>query len=108
MTKSGEVTDYAVSPNKACKLLGMTDVRCEVIEGTEQNKLLIMAIENLQRKDLSIVEEGQIYNGLTTALLLSQNKLSKQLGVPQQRINYAINAYLKLTPEVQQMVQNKE
>ena len=85
----------------------MAEVRCEVIEGTEQTKLLVMAIENLQRKDLTIVEEGEIYDQLSTAWT-NCRELSVKLGVSKSRVNFAINAYLKLSPEVQQMVQSKE
>jgi len=84
----------------------MTTVRCEVIEGTDQDKLLIMAVENLQRKDLSIVEEGEIFKSLTTAW--SQRETAKKLGVSLARLQFAINAFTKLSPEVQQMVQSKE
>lgn len=92
----------------ACKLLGLSEVKCEVIESTEQKKLLMMAVENLQRKDLTIVEEGEIYQHLYTACTPSYRKLSSLLGVSTMRISYAINAYTKLSSEVQQMVQQKQ
>lgn len=91
---------------EACKLLGMSEVRCEVIESTEQTKLLVMAIENLQRKDLTIVEEGEIYEHVH-GVNSDYRSMSKLLGVPISRISYAINAYKKLSPQVQQMVQSK-
>ncbi|WP_442891419.1 hypothetical protein [Dendrosporobacter sp. 1207_IL3150] len=68
----------------------------------------MMAIENLQRKDLSIVEEGEVYYHLGTAFPGSQHDLSKLIGINRRRISYAINAYTKLSSEVQQMVQQKQ
>lgn len=94
----------------ACKLLGLSEVRCEVIEGTPQSKLLVMAVENLQRKDLTIVEEGEIFESLKTAygVGMSNRKTASLLGVSPQRVDFAINAYTKLSPQVQLMVQSKE
>lgn len=65
----------------------------------------MMAVENLQRKDLTIVEEGEIYQHLGTAYQLSNNNISKLLGIARRRVDFAINAYTKLSSEVQQMVQ---
>lgn len=69
-----------------------------------------MAVENLQRKDLTIVEEGETFNHLKSAYGVgtSNRKIAGLLGVSPQRVDFAINAYTKLSSEVQQMVQQKQ
>ncbi|WP_333595122.1 hypothetical protein [Anaerospora hongkongensis] len=80
----------------------------EVIEGTKEVKQKITGAENLQRKDWSIVEEGEYYSSLGTACQLSNNQLAQQIGVARRRSDYAINAYTKLSPQVQLLVQSRE
>lgn len=54
------------------------------------------------------VEEGEIYQHLCTACSNSQKSIYESLGVSERRFYYVINAYTKLSSEVQTMVQQKQ
>jgi len=77
----------------------MTTVRCEIIEGQPEVLQSITGAENLQRKDWSLVEEGEYYHNVHGVNSISYREMSKSFGIPISRISYAINAFTKLSPD---------
>ncbi len=65
---------------RACRLAGLDNVRCVIIEDVDDKKALeVMLVENLQRRDLDPVEEARGYAQL------------QQLGYRQTQIAAAVN-----------------
>jgi ParB family transcriptional regulator, chromosome partitioning protein len=85
----------------AARLAGLSAVPVVVRDLNDVQQQEIMLVENLQRQDLSAVEEARAYrrlldNGHTTA------QLARRLGVPAARINARL-VLLKLDEQVQWM-----
>ncbi len=65
---------------QAAKLAGLSSVPVIVREVTEQEKLELAIIENIQRHDLNPVEEAKSYKSLLENFDLSQEEIAKKLG----------------------------
>jgi ParB family chromosome partitioning protein len=87
----------------ACAKLGWGGIDAIAREFSEQERVLAMAIENLQREDLSVLEEAEAYRRLTQELGLSQRELAKRVGRSQPHISKRL-ALLELPEAVQQAV----
>ena len=84
---------------RACKLAGLEDVPVRILEADEQTVAELSLLENLQREDLSIVEEAQAYQGLIE-MGLTQEEIARKMGIKQAwRIQERLNL-LKLTDAV--------
>lgn len=89
---------------RACKSLGWIEIPAIVIKGTPDDDNWYMLSENLQRDDLTDSEKGKSVEAMRKTCALSNRELARKLGVPKSRVYYAINAYTKLSPEVQLLV----
>src|SRR5699024_12339844 len=67
-------------------------------ELTDQKMMEIALLENLQREDLSIIEEAHAYKNLLEELKLTQEELSEKLG--KSRSHIANTVRLLTLPEV--------
>lgn len=86
---------------KASVIAGLTKVPA-IIEEVDDNKSAELAIvENLQRKDLSAIEEAKSFKKLLDKGYLNQEGLAKKMGVSQPTIANKLRL-LNLTDEVQQ------
>ncbi|HCJ67199.1 MAG TPA: hypothetical protein DHV62_07740 [Elusimicrobia bacterium] len=66
---------------RAAKLAGLNEVKVIIRpEVTEQERLQISLIENLQREDLNPIEEAQAYQKLIKEFGLTQEELAQRLG----------------------------
>ncbi|MDQ1284449.1 MAG: ParB protein [Patescibacteria group bacterium] len=65
---------------QAAKLAGLSSVPAIVWEADEQQKLELAIIENIQRHDLSPIEEAKSYKKLSEEFDLSQEEISAKLG----------------------------
>ncbi|WP_047980122.1 ParB/RepB/Spo0J family partition protein [Ornithinibacillus contaminans] len=65
---------------RAAKEAGLTEVPAVVKELTDEKMMELALLENLQREDLSPIEEAQAYSNLMTELKITQEELSKRLG----------------------------
>lgn len=65
---------------RASKTLGLTHVPAIVREATEQQKLELAIIENVQRQDLNPVEEAIAYKALIEEFNLTQEEVAKRMG----------------------------
>ena len=64
---------------EACVLAGMTSIPCELVECDDKQALMITAIENLHRKDLTAMEESEVVEGLLN-VGLSAEEVAEQTG----------------------------
>lgn len=65
---------------RASRMLGLKTVPVVVRTATEQEKLELALIENIQRTDLNPVEEAQAYQALIDQFSLSQEEVAKKVG----------------------------
>ncbi len=65
---------------RAARTLGLKTVPAIVRDATEQQKLELALIENIQRQDLNAVEEAIAYKALIEEFNLTQEQVSKRVG----------------------------
>lgn len=65
---------------QAAKLAGLSKVPVIVREATDQNKFELAIIENVQRHDLSLIEEAKSYKKLADEFNLSQEEIALKIG----------------------------
>src|SRR5690625_2184620 len=95
---------------RAAKEAGLTVIPVVVKELTDHRMMELALLENLQREDLTPIEEAQAYANLMTELNITQEELSNRLGksrshiantvrllsLPDQIISYINNADLSM------------
>ena len=65
---------------RATKLAGLKEIPAIVKEMTEQQMMEVAILENLQREDLTPIEEAEAYSSLIENLNFTQDALAKRLG----------------------------
>ncbi len=83
VTKVGENKFELIAGERrlqASKLAGMKDIPAIVRIATNQQKLELALIENIQRHDLNAIEEGKAYKKLQNEFKLSQDEIAKRTG----------------------------
>lgn len=65
---------------RAARLAGLSEVPVILKQLSEEEKLELALIENLQREDLKPIEEAQAYRKLMTAFDLSQEEVARRVG----------------------------
>lgn len=92
---------------KASCLAGLKKVPAIVRELTDNESAEIALIENIQRKNLSSIEEAQSYKNLLERGYLTQEELAQKLGVSQPTIANKLRL-LNLCDEVQNALLNEQ
>lgn len=92
---------------KASKAAGKETIPAIVREVSDEQMMEIAVMENLQREDLSPLEEAEAYNTLMMKLDLTQAEVSKRLGKSRPYIaNYL--RLLGLPQQIKEMLEKKE
>jgi ParB family chromosome partitioning protein len=89
---------------RAAKLAGLKTVPVIVREYTDQRRLEISLIENIQRSDLNPIDEAAAYKNLMDYTNLSQDELANRLGKNRSTVANALRL-LKLPVEIQRSVE---
>ena len=92
---------------KASRLAGMTTIPAIIRDFTDEQMMQIALLENLQRENLSAIEEAAAYRDILNALQLTQEELAKKLGKSRSHITNMLGL-LKLPSDVQDMVLKNE
>ncbi len=85
---------------KAAKMAGLTTVPALVSEMDDKKSAEVAIVENIQRRDLSSIEEAKSYNALLEKGYLTQEELAKKMGLSQSAISNKLRL-LTLNEEVQ-------
>jgi len=85
---------------KASQLAGLERVPAIVVNMDDNKSAEVAIVENLQRKNLSAIEEAKSYKKLLDRGYLTQEELAKKMGISQSSIANKIRL-LNLTDEVQ-------
>jgi ParB family chromosome partitioning protein len=91
----------------AAQLAGLTEVTVVVREAsTEADQLAVMLVENIQRQDLTPLQEARAFQRLIDSGL-SRADVARRCGIPGNQIQSRL-AVLKLDGEVQELVGRRE
>ena len=92
----------------AVKQLGHDTIQALVTtKGTDEDNVFLAMTENLQRTDLSKLDEADCYDMLANDLKLSDLKISKRIGKSRSYIQN-IRQLKKLSPEVQKLLREEK
>ena len=85
---------------RACRLAGYKEVPCYILSPDEAQAAEMALVENIQRQDLSAIEEAQGYVQIMRQSSLTQEQLARKLGRSQSSIANKIRL-LNLPEEIQ-------
>ena len=88
---------------KASKLAGRTTIPAIIRDFTDEEMMQVALLENLQREDLSAIEEAKAYKSIIESMRLTQDELAKKLGKSRSHITNMLGL-LRLPLSVQDMV----
>lgn len=90
---------------QAAKLAGLKTVPIIVRDATEQQKLEMAIVENIQRHDLNVIEEAKAYQELAAEFDLSQEAIAQKAGKSRSAVANKIRL-LNLPVEIQRALIN--
>ncbi|AMX00623.1 ParB/RepB/Spo0J family partition protein [Rummeliibacillus stabekisii] len=88
---------------RAAQLAGLVEVPAVIRELDDAQMMELAILENLQREDLSPIEEAEAYQSLLEALKLTQDQLSQRLGKSRPHIANHIRL-LTLSSDIQHYI----
>jgi ParB family chromosome partitioning protein len=91
---------------RASKMAGLTEIPAIINDVDDNNYAVIAHIENLQREDLSYMEEADGYNNLISDHGFTQEELAQKIGKSQSTIANKIRL-LKLPPLVKKILNDQ-
>lgn len=91
---------------RAAKLANLETIPAITLEFDDQQMMEISLIENIQREDLSVIEEAKAYQILIEKLGLTQEELSKKVGKSRPHITNLLRL-LSLPESVQTLLLNQ-
>ncbi len=105
VTKTDEMYQLIAGERRwrASKIAGLKKVPAIVRDVTEQQKLELSLIENIQRKNLNPIEEAASYQRLSDEFNLKQDEIAKKLGKSRSKIANTIRL-LQLPEEIQKVL----
>jgi ParB family chromosome partitioning protein len=91
---------------RAAKQVGLTAVPVMVRDVPDDRLLEMALVENIQRQELSPLEEAQAYQKLLESLRLTQDELAKKLGKDRSTVANSVRL-LRLPAEIQSLVNER-
>lgn len=88
---------------RAAKLAGLKEVPAIIRNLSDQDRIEVTLIENIQREDLNAIEEAQAFKRLMDEFGLTQDEAAKRVSKSRSAVANTLRL-LNLTEEVQQMV----
>ncbi len=92
---------------RASKKAGLETIPAIIRNFTDEQMMEIALLENLQREDLSAIEEALAYKMMLEKLEITHEQLSKKVGKSRSHITNMLGL-LRLPKEVQDMINNKK
>ncbi len=92
---------------RASKKAGLVKIPAIIRNLNDEQMMEIALLENLQRENLSAIEEAIAYKSMLEKLSLTQDELSKKVGKSRSHITNILGL-LRLPKEVQEMVANNK
>lgn len=88
---------------RASKLAGMQTIPAIVKDFSEEEMMQIALLENLQRENLTSIEEAKAYKSIIESMNITQDELAKKVGKSRSHVTNILGL-LKLPASVQDMV----
>ncbi len=88
---------------KAAGIAGLTTIPSIIRDFSDEQMMQIALLENLQREDLTAIEEASAYKAIIEALQITQDDLSKKIGKSRSHVTNMLGL-LKLPNIVQDMI----
>ena len=92
---------------KASVLAGLTQVPAVIMNIDDQKSAEVAVVENLQRKDLTAIEEAQSYKKILDMGYLTQEELATRMGVAQSTIANKLRLLNLTIPVKESLLHNK-
>ena len=92
---------------KASRLAGLTEIPAIIRDFNDTQMMEIALLENLQRENLTAIEEANAYKKLQTTLSLTQEELANRLGKSRSHITNMLGL-LSLPETIQEDINNKK
>lgn len=92
---------------RASQKAGLETIPAIIRNFTDEQMMEIALLENLQREDLSAIEEAEAYKAMLERLNLTHDELAKKVGKSRSHITNLLGL-LRLPKEVQDMIVNKQ
>ena len=92
---------------KASIIAGLTEIPAIIREFNDAEMMEIALLENLQREDLTCIEEANAYKKISETLNLTQEELAKRVGKSRSYITNTLGL-LKLPEETQNLINEKK
>lgn len=92
---------------KASTIAGLTEIPAIIKDFSDNDMMEIALLENLQRENLSAIEEANAYQNLLNTLNLTQEQLSEKIGKSRSHITNMIGL-LSLPTLTQDLINKKE
>lgn len=105
----GDVYQIVVGERRfrACKLAELDEVPCIIQDYDENQTATAALVENIQRENLSAIEEALAYQSILDSQSITQEELAKRLGKSQSTIANKLRL-LQLPITVQESIRKKE
>jgi len=91
---------------QAYRLLNKKDIPVYIKEVSEKEKLILAIVENVQREDLSPIEEAHAYQQLIDDFDLNHQNIAKIMNKDRTTISNSLRL-LKLSPKIQTMIESR-
>lgn len=92
---------------RACMLAGYSEIPCNVMEADNQQLAELALVENIQRENLTSIEEAKAYVQIMQDSLMTQEELAEKLGKSQSTIANKIRL-LNLPEEIQEGISSRK
>ncbi len=92
---------------RACIMAGLTVIPCVITEANDRESAEMALIENIQREDLSAIEEAKAYLNILKEGNYTQEQLAEKMGKAQSTIANKLRL-LELSPRIQKAIADKQ
>jgi len=92
---------------KASAKAGLETISAIIRDFSDEDMMQIALLENLQREDLSAIEEAKAYRDIINALSITQDDLARRVGKSRSHITNMLGL-LRLPLEVKKMINTKQ
>lgn len=89
---------------RAAKAAGLLSVPCMLSDMSNEDVALLALIENIQRADLTVLEEARAYERLMLEFAITQDDVARRVGKSRSHVANMLRL-LKLCPALQKMLQ---